>query len=101
MKLIMCSECGDVRKLHRRPTYCACGKSGGQYKSDGRRAVIWGRAIPIGIDNSSLLRATVLYLGGSKGGDRHLEAWVFEPDYHRIERLKEAPVAQMDRAAES
>ena len=53
MKLIYCPECGDVRKLFREGTVCRCGHSWGEYL-DPVNARIGGKAIPLGIGNSSL-----------------------------------------------
>jgi hypothetical protein len=53
MKLIFCPACQDVIKLTPCLRYCACGESYGYY-TDEIKAVIGGRAIPLGIANNSL-----------------------------------------------
>lgn len=58
MKLLFCPHCQDVIKLVssiRRA--CLCGKSHGECFPDGLHAQIGGAAIPLGIDNNSLLAA--------------------------------------------
>jgi hypothetical protein len=56
MKLILCGECQDVRKILSTNTSCFCGKSGGRYL-DNLFAEYWGSAIPLGFDNYSLVDA--------------------------------------------
>jgi len=56
MKLIYCQICGDVRKLAKSETICACGASWGNYKEDGLNANIHGEAIPLGFDNSGFMQ---------------------------------------------
>jgi hypothetical protein len=61
VKLLYCSECGDIRKLNtkshqsmlgeRDRVECSCGQSWGWYEEDGLHAVIGGKAIPLGIHN--------------------------------------------------
>lgn len=54
MKLILCPDCQDVKKLQYKKTYCECRKSFGRYLSDGLNAEINSNAIPLGFDNFSL-----------------------------------------------
>lgn len=56
MKLIFCPECEDVVRLQEVDRQCRCGKSGGKY-TDIINAEIWGKAIPIGFNNSSFVAA--------------------------------------------
>lgn len=56
MKLIFCPECQDVVRLHSKVRSCECRASHGKY-IDPVNAVIGGRAIPLGIANSSLARS--------------------------------------------
>jgi hypothetical protein len=56
MKLILCTACGDIRKLSY-DTVCQCGKAYGAYTSDGVNATYGGSAIPLFIDNNSLASA--------------------------------------------
>jgi hypothetical protein len=57
VKLILCSACGDVRKLGDFPTVCQCGKASGVHTAGGLRATYSGAAIPLFIDNNSLASA--------------------------------------------
>ena len=57
MKLIFCPKCEDIRKLSYDLRRCSCGEAWGYYRDDGLNAVIGGGAIPLGIENSSLIRA--------------------------------------------
>lgn len=57
MKLIFCPECNDILKLSLRERVCECGQSGGKYLPDGIDAIITGKAIPLGIANSSFVKA--------------------------------------------
>jgi hypothetical protein len=54
MKMLLCPECGDVRKLGSSETRCECGKSWGKYLEDGLRAVYGGESIIIGLDNNDV-----------------------------------------------
>lgn len=56
MKLLLCPECKDVRKLLFTKTQCECGLSWGQYQ-DNLNASIGGKAIPLGFANSTLVEA--------------------------------------------
>jgi len=57
MKLIYCTECGDVVALRRQERSCICGKSKGAYCPDGLHATINGPAIPLGFANPSFIQA--------------------------------------------
>lgn len=71
MKLLLCPECQDVRKLGKLryttcecskcvqlyATFCECGESWGYYRADGLNAIVDGEAIPLGFLNSSLVDA--------------------------------------------
>lgn len=54
MKLLLCPNCMDVRKLGYEVVTCECGKSSGYYEKDGLNAVYAGESIPLGFDNFSL-----------------------------------------------
>lgn len=58
MKLIFCPNCRDMFRLfvEDEPRKCRCGQSWGRYKNT-RKAVIGGKAIPIGIGNESFYTA--------------------------------------------
>jgi endogenous inhibitor of DNA gyrase (YacG/DUF329 family) len=58
MKLILCKECGDVvRLVTEEIRYCLCGKCSGRYK-DNLNAWYKGKnAIPLGVENQSLISA--------------------------------------------
>ena len=55
MKLVLCTQCGDIFSLHVNTRSCACGSSRGKYTdSDMWTAEVSGRdAIPIGFGNES------------------------------------------------
>lgn len=53
MKLIFCTQCGDVLSLRLEPRKCWCGCSGGYYTDDVNAQVI-GAAVPLGLANPSL-----------------------------------------------
>lgn len=57
MKLIYCKDCKDVVRLTRANRTCFCGAVAGYYKPDGKNAVISPEAVPLGIDNETLLWA--------------------------------------------
>lgn len=59
MKLILCLECTDIIRLTKEYKTCDCGKCGGKYTDD-INAVYFGNAQPIGIGNTSLLKAIKL-----------------------------------------
>ncbi len=56
MKLFLCRICQDVMKCDSERS-CKCGESSGYYLEDGITAVYKGSAMPIGIDNHSLVKA--------------------------------------------
>ena len=58
MKLIFCPDCKDLFRLYPDDLlYCKCKKSWGQYDHRGRIGCFGGKSVPIGMENSSLLRA--------------------------------------------
>jgi hypothetical protein len=54
MKLLLCPNCSDVKKLDYKKTFCKCRKSWGNYQKDGRHADIYGEGIVIGLSNPTL-----------------------------------------------
>ena len=56
MKLIVCTECGDVVSLIFEWRQCKCGKSEGIYL-DRKNAKIKGPCIPLGFENISFIDA--------------------------------------------
>jgi hypothetical protein len=56
MKLIYCPNCYDIVKCQKTDRTCQCGQSGGRYLDD-LNAIYWGKAIPLGLANSSFVRA--------------------------------------------
>jgi hypothetical protein len=58
MKLILCLECQDVRKLLSADMVtCQCGQSGGRYMADGVNAEVWGPCVPLGFNSTELSKA--------------------------------------------
>jgi hypothetical protein len=66
---------------------CGCGRSGGYYKSDGIKAVIYGRAVPLGFDNTSLGRA-LMDRKRVSGMSMAFDAYVISEPCKEITRLK-------------
>lgn len=58
MKLIFCPDCRDIVKLYvsEEARKCKCGQSWGRYKGR-NKAIIGGKAIPLGIGNESFREA--------------------------------------------
>jgi len=56
MKLIYCPHCYDVRKIQSEKTHCRCGQCWGMYTDD-LNAIYGGEAIPLGVANSSFVKA--------------------------------------------
>lgn len=56
MKLILCPYCGDIFSLSLDEKSCYCGSSKGKYL-DKTRAAVSKDAIPLGINNASLINA--------------------------------------------
>lgn len=84
MKLIFCTECHDIVKLHSDPTACMCGKSGGRYVDD-LNAEIYGKAVPLGIANGSFVRA--LENRPESGLGKRFDAFVIP---HQCDTVKES-----------
>jgi len=57
MKLLMCTECGDIFNLKYETKTCTCRKTEGRY-IDQLNATYNGPAIPIGFANTSFLEAS-------------------------------------------
>jgi len=57
VKLIYCTECNDIVCLVKgTDRKCQCLHAGGRYL-DNLNAVYWGTAVPLGLDNNSLVWA--------------------------------------------
>jgi len=93
MKLLLCPECGDVRKLHLDYTLCECTKSWGYYLPDGIRAKYGGEAIIIGMDNNDvgeLIRRDRLArtnIDFEILTEQFRADWFTIPEGHNIERM--------------
>ncbi len=58
MKLFFCPACYDLVAIHNEMRYCMCRESYGRYRSDefnSTAAEMGGMAIPLGVDNKTLL----------------------------------------------
>ncbi len=73
MKLILCPHCSDIVRLREKRRSCDCGKCSGQYL-DGLNAVYSAEAIPLGVDNNSLMSAVRSWL--LTGENAHLNAFL-------------------------
>lgn len=57
MKLLLCTECQDIVRLIDVKRTCKCGKVGGKYTGD-LNAIYFGETgVPIGFENSTLVKA--------------------------------------------
>ncbi len=78
MKLIRCTNCGQVIALWSSPLSCECKQSGGHYRPDGDHITIWGPCRVFGVNN------ILLY-------EQKTDAYPYPEDngkVHRIERPK-------------
>ena len=57
MKLLYCKSCNDLFSLNIDNRTCQCGETGGHYKDNKLDIVIYGHAIPVGINNNFFLTA--------------------------------------------
>lgn len=73
MKLLLCTECADVRKLNYHDTFCDCGRSVGRYLADGAHAVHSGPSIVLGLDNRDARKLV-------HGLAKRVEVWRMDPD---------------------
>lgn len=90
MKLIYCTQCHDIRKLHRNSIVCACGRSGGFY-TDELKAVITGFAVPLGVNNRTFVKA--LADRPEEGMGERFEAFVIPK---KCPTIKEKPYFEVD-----
>lgn len=77
MKLLFCLQCHDIKKIHKEMTFCKCKKSKGRYLEDGLHAEFGGEAIPLGIDNKSLVKALNHSLTDEINSDRGIRFEAF------------------------
>ena len=84
MKLIFCKRCAHVTSIRSTPTTCHCGASGGRYTGEdpeNNRAIYWGEAVPLGMNNANLQDAV-------RCGDSQIViAWVFGPVYQSFKKV--------------
>jgi len=57
MKLFYCPLCGDIVRMQLEERTCKCGESKGKY-TDNINSVVSEGAIPMGIDNNTLIEAS-------------------------------------------
>ena len=57
MKLLYCKSCNDLFSLNIDNRTCQCGETGGHYKDNKLDIVIYGHAVPVGINNNFFLTA--------------------------------------------
>lgn len=60
MKLLLCYDCYDVKKLAKAWRTCKCGKVRAKYLNDGKHAEWNGHGVLLGIHNTSLAEALML-----------------------------------------
>lgn len=72
MKLLLCTQCGDVRALRLiRWTRCHCRKSRGRYCTNIHAEVAGERALLLGFHNASLRTAVWREIADRKAGIAH------------------------------
>lgn len=86
MKLIYCPHCQDIVKLRKQVTICKCGRSFGSYFDD-LQATYSGDAIPLGITNSSLIKA--LKNQPASGDGEEFVTFVIPKECPTFKQLKE------------
>lgn len=59
MKLLQCTDCGDIFNLTKSIKICGCGKTAGEYERNGLHAVVRGPCHVIGFANETF--KTALY----------------------------------------
>lgn len=58
MKLLFCERCGDLRKVHRKKTVCACKSCYAKYLEDGLTVIYSEGAQIFGVNNDALRELT-------------------------------------------
>lgn len=88
MKMILCEECGDVfGLLLKEIRSCSCGKCFGMY-IDNKNAVYSGEsAIPVGVNNFSLIKA--INNQPEKGMGETFESFVIPKECDSMKKLEE------------
>ncbi len=85
VKLIFCTDCGDVVKLRQdEKRYCQCNGSWGEC-TDFLNAEIGGKAIPLGFDNNSFMKAILKQ--PESGNGKKFEAFVIPKDCDTIDYI--------------
>ena len=56
MKLLLCTKCGDLFKLHSRKKKCSCKICSGKYM-DEINVEVSGPCLVLGVDNNEIIRA--------------------------------------------
>ncbi|HNC56687.1 MAG TPA: hypothetical protein PLP33_14665 [Leptospiraceae bacterium] len=92
MKLFLCLDCSDVLKmLVNKWRYCECKKSSGRYLEDGDFAEIRGKAIPLGILNSTIVKAicnrNIHNYSEEDLSSLNISAFIFSKEYYKIKKL--------------
>ena len=69
MKLLLCTKCQDIVRLFKKRRRCKCGRVAGLYTDDDNVIYMGDKAIPISIDNTSLLQAIIEQPNEGEGKD--------------------------------
>ena len=83
MKLLLCRACADVFRVRDDTRRCQCGSSGG-YLDDEHRLRVWGPAVLLGIENSSV--ETALRIARPHGARAPIRAFVLPERHEHVER---------------
>ena len=92
MKLIFCTECTSIVSLQREITFCSCKQSCGYYLENGLDAYYAGNAIPLGINNTSFLKA--VRNQPKNGLGKTFQAFVIPKDCSSFQRKDEILIKQ-------
>lgn len=87
MKLFICTQCFDVRRLHQHRTHCRCRKAWAKYKDEREHEAITNSySLIIGIDATALNEALERKVGMMSGSQK-LEAFLLPEPCSTVERV--------------
>lgn len=93
MKLLLCTQCFDVRALRLAPVRCRCGKARAQYKDERQHEAKANHyALIMGVDDNTL-RGALERKAGMMSGSQKVDAFLLPEPCSTVERVGRLAIA--------
>jgi hypothetical protein len=102
MKLLFCTHCHDVVRLHPEPRRCRCGRSWGRYLEDRATTVQTDRSISLGLANPDVYAAIELFFKQPDhfSPELSIRCWINPISENDVTFIEEETLVQVEPTAE-